>query len=58
MPSTNESLIWLGKGGESPLLAGDAGHKPLGKVPNPLRGCSQYPERAPYTLSELQVTIP
>ena len=63
MPSITESLIWLGKGGQSPLLSGDAGHKPLGEVPNPLRGCShntpkevltpfqgcrsQYPEKVP-----------
>ena len=63
MPSIDKSLIWLGKGGQSPLLSGDAGHKPLGEVPNPLRGCShntpkevltpfqgcrsQYPEKVP-----------
>ena len=67
MPSLNESLIWLGKGGgeggQTRLLSGDAGHKPLGEVPNPLRGCShntpkevltafqgsrsQYPEKVP-----------
>jgi len=31
MPSINESLIRLGKGDQSPLLSGDAGHKPLGR---------------------------
>ena len=36
----NESLIWLGKGGQSSFLSEDAGEEPLGEVPNPLRGCS------------------
>jgi len=40
MPPINKSLMGSVRGGQSPLLSGDAGQKPLGEIPNPLRGCS------------------